>query len=408
MTGTGDEAYDIPIRCLAITRFTPLASIEAMQTDICHALRCSGVLVQEHMHSDYPNFELFRHQLALHGRHEGPRFVFDTNLNHNYDHHGQSIYDAWTLPRFSFLTDSPARKLDKLGAFPNIGMIGVVDADFIELLSILKAPGKGAIPFQHAGPPPRKRMRPTAERPIDVMIVGNVSSKLSTAEWLDSADKGDPVLRHVLESCFEDCRTSDKSQWSALLAHAQERGYGISTPSTLCDLLQSLETHVIANRRRDILSCLGGYRTVFIGGGEATADLAVDPEIDVRGSLAYLDVLDLMEQTKIVIDVSPSFRNGAHERVFYALSRGAYVLTEPSRFLTHEVESDLGISFLPYDSAGVGNAVRAILDRGPAELDAVRQRAVAHYADTHTWSQRVATLMPAIQKLYWPSAAIAA
>ncbi|WP_421882254.1 hypothetical protein [Pacificispira sp.] len=45
---------------------------------------------------------------------------------------------------------------------------------------------------------------------------------------------------------------------------------------------------------------------------------------------------------------------------------------------------------------------------GPAELDGVRQRAVAHYADTHTWSQRVATLMPAIQKLYWPSAAIAA
>jgi len=394
-------------RCLAITRYTPYASIELMQADICHALRDQDILVQEHMHSDFPNKELFRHQLAAIGKHAGRRFVFDTNLNHNYETNGQSIYDAWSLPRFSFLTDSPARKLDKLAGFPKSGLIGVVDEDFVELLGELEAPGLGAIPFQHAGPQPRRKLRNTSERPIDVLVLGNVSSSLTTDAWLDQDAAPNDQLRTTLTRSFERCRTETTALWKVFNEEAASSGYDPISKASYCDALCGLETHLIATRRREILSSLNSVATVFGGGTSRTnGNLHLGASVDARGALPFLDALELMEQSKIVIDISPSFRNGAHERVFYALSRGAFVLTEPSRFLTLEVENDLGIAFLPFESDDVENTIRTVLDRGPEELDAVRTRALAHYAGTHTWSQRVDTLLQSMDTLYWEQSSV--
>jgi len=103
----------------------------------------------------------------------------------------------------------------------------------------------------------------------------------------------------------------------------------------------------------------------------------------------------------VVIDVSPSFRNGAHERVFYGQSRGSYILTEPSRFLAAEVEQDLGIGFMPYDSGQIDAALSAIVDRGAEAMETMRHRALPHYATTHTWAQRVDAMLESLGKSFW-------
>ncbi|MDF1750300.1 MAG: hypothetical protein P1V34_15645 [Alphaproteobacteria bacterium] len=343
--------------------------------------------------------DLFKVQLAAIGRHSGRRFVFDTNINHNYTAGNRSIYDAWSLPRFSFLTDSPLRKLDKLTQFPDLGLVGVVDLDFQELLSEVSKTGRGSIPLPHAGPPVRAHQRRTEERPIDVLIIGNVSSTLSTEEWLQMTSQGDPTLKQCLQKAYERCRTSTHPLWKIMKEEAASAGIPLSDTAKLAKYVNALETQLIADRRRELLKALNTIPAHYHGGGESPPE--VGNSVTGHGPITFLDALDLMQKTKVVIDVSPSFRNGAHERVFYAISRGAYVLTEPSRFLEHEVENDFGIGFLPYNSADLESTISNVLDRGSRTLDDVRDRALQHYAKTHTWSCRTEVLLKHLETEFW-------
>ncbi|MDW3206447.1 MAG: hypothetical protein R8L07_13005 [Alphaproteobacteria bacterium] len=389
------------IQCFAITNFTPYASVEYMQADLCWALRDRDVIVSEHLRSDFPNQKLMQYQMAAIGNYPGRRFVMDVNAANHYEVNGASLYDAWTLPRFTFLTDSPFRKLDNLAQFPALGLIGTVDADFVPLIEELGLPGKGSFFFPHAGPPPRREQARTADRPIDVLVIGNVSSDLTTDAWLEQAAGTDTGLRAILDAAYERCRNGTEALWKVIRAEHEAADRAPPALPELTRLVNALETQLIAARRRDILAAIHTVKTEFHGGGEIHRSQTAGPAVTLNGPIQYLHALNLMQQAKIVIDVSPSFRNGAHERVFYALSRGAHVLTEPSRFLTREVEEDLGVGFLPFDSAKVEDAIREVLDRGPQELDAVRERALDHYARTHVWTDRADTLLTHMSNLFW-------
>lgn len=393
-----------PVRCFLIKSYTPYASLEAMDTDIGFALRQRHLIVSEHQHSNFPNFDLFKHQFAQVSKHDGRRFVIDSNLAHNYATEGQSLYDHWKLPRFSFLTDNPVHKLDLLQGFPQRGLIGVVDLDFLEILEKFSYPGKGAIPFPHGGPPPLPQLPESRERDIDVLMVGNVSTPLATADWLDKCGGQDPRIRDAFATVLDRARNTDESLWRITDSEFTGRGI-IAPPEKLAAVVRETEGQLIAQRRRDILASVKTQKVVYYGAIEDGGSIAASDNVTVRDILPFYDVCDLMMRAKIVVNVSPSFRNGAHERVFYGLSRGAQILAEPTRFLTKEVEQDLGVSFMPFDAAGMDDAIAAVLDRSAEERDAVRERATAHYAATHTWGQRVDVMLDAMAEKFWPDEA---
>ncbi|MDF1748259.1 MAG: hypothetical protein P1V34_05220 [Alphaproteobacteria bacterium] len=388
------------IRCLSNNNYAPFASVETMQIDISAAMRARDVLVTEHLHSEFPNPALFKGQLSDLALFKGRKFLLDTNLSQNHSASGQSIYDAWSLPRFSFLTDSPLRKLSELKQFPNLGLIGVVDDDFHEILTAFEALGQGSVFFPHAGPAPLQDQPGWEERIIDVLIVGNVSSPHTTASWLKAASGGEAVIKGVLEKALERCRSGTESLWAVIGSECEAAGLDLPRERRAGMVLE-LETQLIAGRRRDLLASIIHKNVHYCGEVQAGADIKMGENVTVHGRVPFLDILDFMRAAKVVIDVSPSFRNGAHERVFYGQSRGAYILTEPSRFLETEVAHDMGIGFMPFDSAQIDTALSAVFDRGADEMDTLRHRALPHYATTHTWSQRVDTMLDSIGKTFW-------
>ncbi len=389
-----------PPRCFIVKSFTPYASLEVMLTDIGFALQRRHLAVTDHLHSNFPNFELFKRQFAQVSKHEGRRFVIDENSEHNYRTDGRSLYDVWNLPRFSFITDNPARKVDLLKDFPDIGMAGVVDLDFVDIWDEFQFPGRGVIPFPHGGPDALPQTPSTAERDIDVLLVGNISSALDTEEWLGASAGPDPVLRKAYQRAFERSVSDDESLWRILRAAFQDAGVE-ADPDFVAGAVCHLETHLIAHRRRSILQALEGRKVAFYGNQEEGEALSVSDDVTVHDILPFRDAVDVMMRSKIVLNISPSFRNGAHERVFYGLSRGAFILAEETRYLHREAEKELGVFFLPYDVSKVMDSVNAILDRPDAELDALRDRAVAHYQQHHTWGQRVDGMLDAMAREFW-------
>ncbi|MDW3207992.1 MAG: glycosyltransferase [Alphaproteobacteria bacterium] len=389
-----------PPRCFIVKSFTPYASLEVMLTDIGYALQRRHMVVTDHLHSNFPNFELFKRQFAQISKHDGRRLVIDENSEHNYRTDGRSLYDVWNLPRFSFITDNPVRKLDLLKAFPDIGLAGVVDLDFLEIWDEFRFPGRGVIPFPHGGPDALPELPSTAERDIDVLLVGNISSALSTEDWLNASAGTDPLLRTAYQRAFDRSVSGDESLWRILRSEFADAGVTADADFVAAAVCH-LETHLIAHRRRAILHALNGRKVAFYGNQEEGETLSVSDDVAVNDILPFRDVVDLMMRSKIVLNISPSFRNGAHERVFYGLSRGAFILAEPTRFLRREMEEGLGVSFLPYDVSQVMGAVDALLDRPDEELDAMRARAVAHYQQNHTWGHRVDAMLEAVSKEFW-------
>ncbi|NMM46343.1 hypothetical protein HH303_17765 [Rhodospirillaceae bacterium KN72] len=384
-------------RCFSLASFTPFASLEVMSADIDQALRQRGVQVFNHMHYGDMNADLFKRQFVLAAQYPGRRFAMDVNVTNNFMSGDRPLYDVWALPRFTFLTDSPVHKITQFRTFPHMGLIGLVDLDFPEIAADLGLPVDRCVSFAHAGPPPAPAQPDTADRPIDVLIAGNVGPTPPLADWLQAESGGDPVKKAALDAALERCRTSDTGLWQILKEELTSRGGDISI-SSIVPLATALEGYLIAMRRKEMLENASRGVVHYSGYIDPAVTLTLPDNIVHHGPLPFLDILDLMTNTKIVVNSSPSFRNGPHERIFYGLSRGAFILTEPSRFMSEMVDGGYGVSFLPWDGTRINEFVADALDH---DLDAVRQTALPYYAARHTWGERVDRLLAELDERFW-------
>lgn len=377
---------------MMVGNFVPLCSIWDMGRDIRTALENAGASVMEYMRADSAPTQLHHVMLKYIIQYEGPKFLFDFNAAENYETGGVSIYDKFALPRFSFVEACPTRHMDKIEAMPQLSMISVVDRDFADIPTTYGAPCRRVIPLAHAGPPPRPNRVPNAEREEAILAVGNIGSAPPVAVFLDEMAEGDATVRKALDRMVERGRTETVIPYT--LVAEELPGASLERRAALTN---ALESFLIATRRRDLLVSLKD-RTVHIFG-------LIDDEVrrelpdtfSYGGEVTFEGVLDRMERVRVVLNSSSSFRNGGHERIFYGLSRGAAVMTEPTRFFDDGEWEALCLSQMSFDAGKVEEAVDQALSRTDDDLLAAQEA----YAKSHTWAQRVDVLLSNMQSEFW-------
>lgn len=392
-------------RCLILSTYTPFAPIDTMTKDIAVALTGHGFQVTTYVGGNYGNPKLLEAMMLAVGMSEAPAFVFDMNARANMQVvnptvGNQSLFDAWKLPRFSWVIDLLIHHTDTLARAPDFSLTGCVDGDDPGWIDGAGPGGRGVMHLPHGGPPPVTPMPTTAEREIDLLFVGNIRPVPAFRDWLNEASGGDPALAGILDRTVERCMTTDIGILDALGTEAAAAGRADMALDRRIALAGAVETYVRNRRRIDLLN---GLKTVPV-----TVFGEIDPEaLDHAGDnlrrfepVSYLDVLDRMRSARLVLNVSPSLRNGGHERIFYGLAHGAHVLTDPSRFLVEEAERGLGISFTPYDATEIDAFVAELLAVPDDAADAMRETATAHYAARHSWTERTRGLLAAIRKAF--------
>ncbi|MBB57683.1 MAG: hypothetical protein CMM42_10710 [Rhodospirillaceae bacterium] len=379
-------------RCLLIANFAPLSSIWDMGRGMRTALENADVSVMEYLRSDFPNEGLNRIMVKMIAEFKGPRFVLDINANENYRVPNGSLYDAYRLPRMSFITDSPLRHMAKIQAMPENSILGLVDGDFPDILADFPCPSHCHIPFPHAGPPPEPAPLSNDQRDIPVLFVGNITSAPSQDDFLTRHGGSDRGLRKALSQAVEAARETDAALYALCKAALPGK-----SPQDWLAATNDLESHLISTRRIALLNSLKQRKIVYCGVIDPSLRTALPGTMEDRGAVTFEDAADLMGRARVLINSSPSFRNGAHERVFYGLSRGASVVTEPSRFLTPAQATALGITPLPFAADRAATAI----DQAMARTDDDRHTAQAHYARTHTWTQRMETVLTCLKDQFW-------
>lgn len=386
-------------QCLLLTTLTLQASIDTMFCDLADALRRLGVYTRAVVDAPQaPNLALAHGLVGELRDYDGPRFIIDINAKSRLT--GQAaagrtvfIHDVWNIPRVSIFESNPVHHLDQLAEMPRNAAVTVIDDAHRRVFDAFAIDTRGVAFLPHAGPPPLDGILPMAERAIDVLFIGNLKRVPALADWLAALPVA-PALKPAVERVVAERWAAAPADAAAALAQALDAIGVEREPRRDLRLAVAIEAYVNSRKRLELLGALRRGRVVVCGEIEATLPNA--ERIAATGPAGFVKCLQLMDNAKLVVNTMP-FRTGAHERVFYGLSRGAYILSDYSRLLALPAEQGAGIGFLPPEVAALDDMIAGLLARPLDDRVAAGRRWYEHH---HTWDHRARQLLDFVGPLF--------
>lgn len=131
--------------------------------------------------------------------------------------------------------------------------------------------------------------------------------------------------------------------------------------------------------------------------------LANQSNVVLHPSINFKDSLEVLKQAKIVLNSSPFFRDGSHERIFMSLACGAFPVTSESLFFRQEfIDGEDILFYQGLDRKNINDRINMLLQNEAKRQLGVRQgrkKVLTH----HTWDNRVDSLItnlcPLIDKI---------
>lgn len=155
-------------------------------------------------------------------------------------------------------------------------------------------------------------------------------------------------------------------------------------------LYMYLEQYVKARERIQLLKMVAPRTVHLFGPKEWGVMLDEMPHVILHDEISYEESLDVMSQAKIVLNSSPQFRYGSHERVFGGLMAGASVLTTENPYLLEEFKGNEALGFFTFhDRDGVHDFLNRRLNGQREGLKEIREDLLQR----HTWKARAKDLL---------------
>ncbi len=389
------------LQCVVTATVTPTSSFDAFLADIGAALNALGVPTRTLLHaSDYPNPALMQ-ALVLQLKTGGLRgFVLNCNAKDalllGRDPQGRplTIHDAWKLPLVALVVDHPAVQFEALTRAPEQALIGLVDEGHLAFFDRAGFRPRARVFCPHGGPEPLAEQREARDRAIDLLFVGGVVEPGPAAAWLEQVAGGNRLRRAALSEAFDAVLDGGLEVYQAIAGVFERRGLD-PAPAAVADLVAALDQRATQVRRFEVLRAITDRRVVILGADPIPA-LA---HHDMRGPSPFPQSLRAMADAKILINSRWTYGRGAHERLFYGLSRGTVAVTEASSFLADDLERGLGMVPLPHALSRLNDQLGALCE-DPDRIDALRSRGLAEYPARHTWRERMTRVLGALAGLW--------
>lgn len=126
---------------------------------------------------------------------------------------------------------------------------------------------------------------------------------------------------------------------------------------------------------------------IFGGGWTCFAD-RLPNNVKLHGETTPQECIEKMKDCKIVLNMQPWFKDGAHERIFNAMLNGAVCLTDESVYLKERFQDLENIAFYQLDHLDVlADKIKMILEHPllAEKIIANQKKATVH----DTWRDRL-------------------
>jgi hypothetical protein len=225
-----------------------------------------------------------------------------------------------------------------------------------------------------------------AARDIPLLFTGTYRGAPTPmwAEWPDS-----PAREIVAATGLKMAADARLPIMDALRAVMAERRAALSADllASLGPLLVAAQQYAEAHQRHVVLTALGEAGapiTVYGNGWEALS--ARYPSIRHAGEGSFEETLRLLRRTRVVLNINNGFVAGGHERVFTAMSAGAAVFSESSRYYAEAFQSGV-------EAPAKLIALMADEPRQASIARAGHARAIAE----HSWAARAAKIVSSVE-----------
>lgn len=242
---------------------------------------------------------------------------------------GLYVFDLLNAPIFDILMDHPywTTGLDNL---PANTVICCLDRNHVNWLVDVCKYNHPVVFLPHAGVLPDNNDKPIAERNIDILYVGSLKKAPNSngphTEYIMDELKRNPAktLEEVLAelSGTENLQEMAKQYWP-------------------CDI--NINTHFRYEAVRLLVEA--GYDVQVYGGGWELPELLKYPNYHFGGCITAMECVQLMTDSKIVLNSMPWFKDGNHDRIINAMLSKAVCVTDTSKYLEESFEDDCDLKY---------------------------------------------------------------
>jgi spore maturation protein CgeB len=221
--------------------------------------------------------------------------------------------DLWHIPHLSLLVDPPIYSLHHCTG--KYGWVSCVDEDDCVFL---RAAGFPQVFFLPHAADCKWQTSVKKERPFEAVFFG------TCLDYEEIALKWPKKEKELLLAASEKVLTPNGPSIVQALAELGVKEYDLPR------LHNEVDAYTRGKERIQLIRSLHSQKVHIWGNGVWKKYF---PELEVHPPATFEDVLLLMQQSKLVLNSSPRFKAGAHERIFYALMCGASVYTAENRYL---------------------------------------------------------------------------
>lgn len=310
----------------------------------------------------------------------------------------QQIHVSATL-FWAILIDHPYYMYSRLTeTHPNL-VVSCVDHTHVRYLRKYYPNIKYSCFLAHGGNLPTVPLKTFEERDYQVVLMGSYNNPELQKEKIHQLPD---LLREISEKVIETYYATCSSPLEDLFAYYFDE-YQLKLSDEEFAFVLSQLTDVdryIRSRNRELLinKLVSNNIQVDIFGSGWEAFACSNPEyIRYHGSIPYLKTIEIMCNSKIVLNPLPLFMNGSHERVFTSMLCGAVCVSERNLYLEREFIDNENICF--YDMLNLDKLPKKIhqllTEQGTAA--SIAQKGLSLAAEKHTWANRAKDIVEYVE-----------
>ncbi|MFZ0565472.1 MAG: glycosyltransferase [Chlamydiales bacterium] len=233
------------------------------------------------------------------------------------------VGDLWQIPHLSYLIDPAIYFLHQLkGDYSYIACVDEEDYQFVRSLNFDRA-----LFLPHGVD--RDLFTPIeTDRPYELVFFGScIDFEKVALSW---KEKYDPSTRNLLHEAARLVLADEKI---SILSALVKLGVG---ETNLPLWHHEVDLYTRGKDRVDLIHSLKDYPIHIWGEGPWKK---YNPEAEIHTPIAFEQTIEIMKKAKVVLNSSPRFKGGVHERILYALMCGCMVVTGENPFVnTHFID----------------------------------------------------------------------
>ncbi|MCB1119705.1 MAG: glycosyltransferase [Chlamydiia bacterium] len=193
-------------------------------------------------------------------------------------------------------------------------------------------------------------------------------------------------MGRIFDTVLDRCRT-DRTTSIGTLVQEELKNDKLDDP-TYITLWYVADLTLRAEGRLNLLRSLKDFRVDIFGKGSDLKLFDALPNLHIHDPVPFQEALTIMRQSKVILNSSPQFRSGAHERIFTAMAVGSIAVTDTNPYLTScFTDNDDLLLYDPDDLTSLPDRIHSLLTNQDA-YNILTTSAQKKIAAAHTWDHR--------------------